>query len=60
MLVDRLLDHARIDVEAAAQDHVLGAVDDEDEAVVVHVGDVAGAEESVRRHRAAVASGLFQ
>ena len=30
--------YARIDVEAAAQDHVLGAVDDEDEAVVVHDG----------------------
>ena len=49
MLVDRLLDDARIDVVAAAQQHVLGAVDDEDVAVLVHVADVAGAEEAVRR-----------
>src|ERR1700678_4094557 len=51
VLIDGLLDVARIDVEAAAEQHVLGSVDDENEAVLVHVADVAGAEESVRRHR---------
>src|SRR4029077_15854667 len=49
VLVDRLLENARIDVEAAAQQHVLGAVDDENEAVLIHVADVASAEETVKR-----------
>ena len=48
VLVDRLLDAARIDVEARAKNEVLDAVDDEGEAVAVHVGDVAGAEEFAR------------
>src|SRR3984885_3865854 len=51
VLIDGLLDVARIDVEAAAEQHVLGPVDDIDEAVLVHIGDVARAEEAVRRHR---------
>src|SRR3546814_3135573 len=42
-----LLDLARIDVEAAAQDHVLGPVDDVVEAVGVLAGQVAGAEPAV-------------
>ena len=42
MLVDRLLDHLRIDVEAAGDDHVLLAVDQIEIAVLVHVADVAG------------------
>ena len=44
MLVDRLLDPARIDVVARADDQVLDAVDDEDEALLVHDADVAGAQ----------------
>ena len=44
MGVDRLLDHLRIDVEAAGDDHVLLAVDEIEIAVVVHVADVAGEE----------------
>src|SRR5438445_659939 len=35
VLVDRLLDDARIDVEAAAKQHVLGAVDNIDVAVLI-------------------------
>ena len=44
MGVDRLLDHLRIDVEAAGDDHVLLAVDQIEIAVGVHVADVAGEE----------------
>ena len=44
MLVDRLLDHARIDVVARRDDQVLGAVDQVEPAVVVHVAHVAGAQ----------------
>src|SRR3984885_11506698 len=40
VLIDGLFDVARIDVEAAAEQHVLGAVDDIDEAVLVHGADV--------------------
>src|SRR4029077_1227904 len=51
VLVDRLLENARIDVEAAAQQHVLGSVDDENEAVLIHVANIASAQETVeRRH----------
>ena len=46
VLVDRILDPPRIDFEARGVDHVLDAIDDEDEAVGVHVTDVAGAEEA--------------
>src|SRR4029077_12323712 len=53
VLVDRLLENARIDVEAAAQQHVLGSVDDENEAVLIHVADIACAQETTeRRHLA--------
>ena len=45
--VDGRLDLRAIDVLAAAQHHVLGPVDDEDEAVVVDAGDVAGVEPAV-------------
>ena len=38
----RILDFDRVDVLAAGNDHVLDAVDDEDEAVFVHVTAVAG------------------
>src|SRR4029077_1548808 len=44
MLVDRLLDHARIDVVARRDDQVIGAVDQEQPAVVIHVAHVAGAQ----------------
>src|SRR6476646_335882 len=51
VLVDRLLENARIDVVAAAQQHVLGAVDDENEAVLIHVANIASAQETIeRRH----------
>ena len=42
MLVERVLDFLRIDVLAAGNDHVLGAVDQRDEAVFVDGADVAG------------------
>src|SRR6266700_3767021 len=42
--IDRLLDHLRIDVEAAGDDHVLLAVDQKEIAVTVHIADVAGQE----------------
>ena len=45
-----LLDLARVHVEAAADDHVLGAVDDVVEAVLVAAGQVAGAEPAVAHH----------
>ena len=45
VLVDRLLDAARIDIVARADDEVLDAVDDEDEAFLVHERDVARAQE---------------
>ena len=47
MLVEHLLDLARVDVVAAADDHVLLAVDDVEVAVVVDAPDVAGAEPAV-------------
>src|SRR5690606_26035051 len=40
----RLLDGARIDIEARADDEVLDAIDEEDIAVRVHVADIAGAQ----------------
>ncbi len=43
-VVDRLLDHLRIDVEAAGDDHVLLAVDQVEIAVGIHIADVAGEE----------------
>src|SRR3954469_6975405 len=45
--VDRLLDHLRIDVEAAGDDHVLLAVDQEEIAVAIDIADVAGEEAAV-------------
>jgi hypothetical protein len=47
---DHALDLVRVHVEARDQDHVLLAVDDLGEAVLVHDADVAGAEEAVGRH----------
>src|SRR3954447_17209715 len=47
MLVEDLLDLARIDVVAAADDHVLLAIDDEEVAVLVDLGHVAGVEPAV-------------
>ena len=49
VLHQRLLDLGGVDVEAAGDDHVLGPVDDEEEAVVVEVADVAGVVPAVRR-----------
>src|SRR5690606_12719291 len=43
----RLLDGARIDVEAGGDDEVLYAVDEKDVAVLVDVADVAGAQPAV-------------
>ena len=42
MLVERVLDLGAVHVLAAADDHVLGAVDEEQVAVVVQVAEVAG------------------
>jgi hypothetical protein len=47
VLVQHLLDLARVDVVAAADDEVLLAVDDEQVAVVVGVAEVAGVEPAV-------------
>src|SRR3954454_14535718 len=47
VLVEDLLDLARIDVVAAADDHVLLAVDDEEVAVLVDAGHVARVEPAV-------------
>jgi hypothetical protein len=56
MGVEDLLDLARVDVEAVADDHVLLAVDDEVVAVGVPPGQVAGVEPPAA-HASAVASG---
>ena len=50
VFVDRLLDHLRIDVEAAGDDHVLLAVDQIEIAVAIHVADIAG-QEAIARER---------
>ena len=42
MLINRFLDPARVDVEARAENDVLDPVDDIGEAVLIHIGDVAG------------------
>ena len=47
VLVERGLDLGRVDVLAAADDHVLEAVDDVEVAVVVEPADVAGVEPAV-------------
>src|SRR3954454_9448286 len=47
VLVEDLLDLARVDVVAAADDHVLLAVDDEEVAVLVDLGHVARVEPAV-------------
>src|SRR6266481_418295 len=49
VLVDRLLDHLRVDVEAARKDHVLLAVENEEVAVFIHGADVAAQETAVRK-----------
>src|SRR5258708_8252256 len=51
MLINRLFDDAWIHVKSAAQQHVLGAVDNEDVSVFVHVSDVAGSKKTVLGHR---------
>src|SRR5690606_31752361 len=48
--VHGVLHLARVDVLAAADDHVLDAVDDVDEAVLVHPGAVAGVHPAVADH----------
>ena len=60
VLVEHFLDLARIDVEAAAQDHVLLAVDDPIAAVVVAVADVARVEPAVLAALPSCASGRFR
>src|ERR1700732_3402517 len=50
MLINRLFDNARVDVKSAAQQHVLGTVDNEDVSVFVYVSDVAGSKETVLSH----------
>src|SRR5258707_574564 len=49
VLVDRLLDHLRIDVEAARKDHVLLAVENEEVAVFIHGADVAAQKTAIRK-----------
>src|SRR5260370_31411665 len=51
MLINRLFDEAWVHVKSAAQQHVLGAVDNEDISVFVHVSDVAGSKKTVFGHR---------
>ncbi len=45
VLAQHRLEVARVEVEAAADDHVLAAIDEREEAVVVEAADVAGADE---------------
>src|SRR6185312_3078301 len=45
MLIDRFFNAARIDVVARADDQVLDAVDDREEAAFIHDRDIAGAQE---------------
>ena len=47
VLAQHRLEVARIEVEAAADDHVLAAVDQRQKAVVVEAADVAGADEAL-------------
>jgi hypothetical protein len=58
VLEQHLLDLARVDVVAAADDEVLLAVDDEEVAVLVHVGQVAEWNQPPLK-ASAVASGLL-
>ena len=51
MALQHLLDLAGIDVLAAAHEHVVGAADEVEEAVLVAAEHVAGAVVAVRRHR---------
>src|SRR5712675_2239209 len=51
VLIDRLLDHLRINVEAARKDHVLLAVENEEVAVFIHGADVAAQKTAVRKSR---------
>ena len=53
MRVEHVLDLGRIDVLAAADHHVLGAVDDVDEALLVEPREVAGADPAVDEGRRA-------
>jgi len=54
--VDGFLHHTGVDIEPAADDEVLNAVDDKDESVFVHIADVTGAQASAVQHGA----GLFR
>ena len=47
---DDVLDFVRKDVEAGDQDHVLLPVDDAEKSLLVHGGDIAGAQETIRVH----------
>ena len=49
VLAQHRLEVARVEVEAAADDHVLAAIDEREEAVVVEAADVAGADEPLAR-----------
>src|SRR5258707_15805500 len=51
MLINRLFDETWVHVKSAAQQHVLGAVDNKDISVFVHVSDVAGSKKTVLGHR---------
>src|SRR6266404_6198606 len=51
MLINCLFDEAWVHVKSAAQQHVLGAVDNKDISVFVHVSDVAGSKKTVLGHR---------
>src|SRR5947208_16281843 len=51
VLINRLFDDAWIHVKSAAQQHVLGAVDNKDISVFVHVSDVAGSKKTLLGHR---------
>src|ERR1700726_3771877 len=51
MLGHGVLDLGGIDVPAAADDHVLDAVDDVDEAVLIHASGIAGMDPAVAQRR---------
>ena len=51
VLAQHRLEVARVEVEAAADDHVLAPIDQREEAVFVEAADVAGADEALARRR---------
>src|SRR5919106_4960366 len=52
---DRLLNHARVNLESACNNHVLDAIDNEEIAIFIHGAEVTGIEAPTLKHRASLA-----